>query len=82
MNLVPSEFSRCAPSPRAASESRMPVLARVVGWYCTISMSISGTPARHAKAKPSPVQINALVEGSNTLPAPPDATITALAQME
>ena len=59
----------------------MPVLASVVGWYWIISMSIMGAPARQASAMPSPVQMIALVEGSNTRPAPPAAMITALARM-
>ena len=82
MKRSPSELRRCAPSPRAASDSSMPVRANVVGWYWTISISIIGTPARHARARPSPVQMIALVEGSNTRPAPPAAMITVFAQIE
>jgi hypothetical protein len=33
-----------------------PVGARVVGWNCIISMSLSATPARSAMVIPSPVQ--------------------------
>ena len=39
------------------------VLDQVVGWYCTISMSISGAPMRYAWLMPSPVQIRPLVVG-------------------
>ena len=81
MNLSPSALIRYAPSPRAASESRIPLPASVVGWYWTISMSMSDAPALHASARPSPVQIRALVDGSNTRPAPPAAMITAFARI-
>ena len=35
-----------APSPRAPSVIKRPFSGRVVGWYWTISMSISGAPMR------------------------------------
>ena len=40
------------PSPRAASESRMPRPARPVGWNWKNSMSSSGSPCRHDDAHP------------------------------
>ena len=40
MKRSPSELSRYAPSPRAASVIRKPLPASVVGWYWTIAMSI------------------------------------------
>ena len=46
MKRSPNELSKYAPSPRAASVIRNPLPASVVGWYCTISISISGAPAR------------------------------------
>ncbi len=63
MKRRPSEFSRCAPSPRAPSVMRKPFSASVVGWYWTISMSISGAPIAYACAIPSAVQISAFVVG-------------------
>src|SRR5579864_9157049 len=58
---------------------RIPVNGRPVGWYCTISMSLSGAPARYVSAIPSPVQIFALVVNGKTRPHPPVHTITAFA---
>src|SRR6266705_1934571 len=36
----------------------MPVFGSSVGWYWTISISLSGTPALNARAIPSPVFIH------------------------
>ena len=58
---------------------RSPLPASVVGWYWTISMSISGAPTRYAIEIPSPVQIRALVVGLKHWPLPPVARITDLA---
>ena len=58
---------------------RIPLPASVVGWYWTISMSISGAPMRYAWAIPSPVQMSALVVGLKHWPAPPEARIVPLA---
>ena len=80
MNLSLSEFSRYAPSPRAASLIKTPLPFSVVGWYCTISISINEAPTLYPRLIPSPVHINAFVLGSNTLPKPPAARITALAR--
>src|SRR6185369_15110983 len=52
-----------------------------VGWYCTNSMSRSGTPWRNASAIPSPVTMPPLVFSRNTRPAPPVAMITAFASI-
>ena len=46
MKRAPSEFSSTAPSPRAPSVIKRPFSTSVVGWYWTISMSISGAPRR------------------------------------
>ncbi len=46
MKRSPSALKSCAPSPRAPSVMRKPFSASVVGWYWTISMSISGAPTR------------------------------------
>ena len=46
MNRSPLAFSSHAPSPRAPSVISSPLPASVVGWYCTISMSISLAPIR------------------------------------
>ena len=79
MKRSPWELSKCAPSPRAPSVIKMPVSTRQVGWYWTISMSISGAPMRYASAIPSPVTIRPLVVGLYAWPAPPQARITFLA---
>ena len=44
MNRSPSALIRYAPSPRAPSDISAPLLFSVVGWYWTISMSMSGAP--------------------------------------
>ena len=54
---------------------------RPVGWYCTNSMSLSGAPARYARAIPSPFLMLALVVNGKTLPQPPVQRMTALAMM-
>ena len=46
MNRSPLAFSSQAPSPRAPSVISRPLPASVVGWYWTISMSISFAPIR------------------------------------
>ena len=79
MKRSPAELSRVAPSPRAPSVMRKPFSTSVVGWYWTISMSMSGAPTRYAWAMPSPVQMSAFVVGFQTWPAPPEARMTFLA---
>ncbi len=80
MKRSPSEFRRCAPSPRAPSVMRKPFSTSVVGWYWIISMSMSGAPISYACAMPSPVQMRALVVGLKHWPAPPWARIVPLAR--
>src|SRR5215213_3413403 len=57
----------------------MPVNGSPVGWYWTNSMSLSGAPARYARAIPSPVLMLAFVVNGKTLPQPPVQRITAFA---
>ena len=47
---------------------------RAVGWNWTNSTSATGTPARSAMARPSPVDCGGLVVTENTCPAPPVAS--------
>ena len=64
MNRLPSASTRCAPSPRTASETsgcwrcaavRSGRNHSAVGWNCTNSRSVTTAPARSASATPSPV---------------------------
>src|SRR3954454_15277243 len=57
----------------------MPVNGSPVGWYWTNSMSLSGAPARYARAMPSPVLMLAFVVNGKTFPQPPVHKITDLA---
>src|SRR3954447_18028778 len=57
----------------------MPVNGSPVGWYWTNSMSLSGAPARYARAMPSPVLMLAFVVNGKTFPQPPVHRITDLA---
>ena len=79
MKRSPSPLRRIPPSPRAASESRMPRPARPVGWNWKNSMSSSGRPLRHTMPMPSPVRVCALEVVLKTLPKPPVAKTTDLA---
>ncbi len=56
MKRSPSLLRRYPPSPRQPSVISTPFDFSVVGWNCMNSMSLSGTPARHAIDMPSPVQ--------------------------
>ncbi len=56
MKRSPFELRRYPPSPRQPSVMSTPFDFSVVGWNCMNSMSLSGTPARHAIDMPSPVQ--------------------------
>jgi hypothetical protein len=67
------------PSPRAASDSRIPSPARPVGWNWKNSMSSSGSPLRHTIPMPSPVRVWALDVVLKTLPTPPVASTTDFA---
>jgi hypothetical protein len=60
---------------------RIPVPGSPVGWYWTISISSRGTPARYARAIPSPVLMAAFVVNEKIRPQPPVQRITALAVM-
>ena len=72
MKRSPSTFNKYPPSPRTASDIKIPVLPRPVGWNWIISISFKPTPARKATAMPSPVERNGLVvRVQNTRPAPP-----------
>ena len=64
MNARPCRSRRTAPSPRRASESSGRGIAgwwSAVGWNCMNSTSATGTPARIAMARPSPVDCTELV---------------------
>ena len=77
MNASPAAFSRRAPSPRSASDSRKrgrPGTSRTVGWNWTNSRSATSAPASNAMAMPSPVVTVGLVVWANTCPAPPVAS--------
>src|SRR6266508_2712536 len=76
MNRSFSAFSRIPPSPRTASDRRMPILYTPVGWNWKNSMSSSGMPRRHATAGPSPVSVCALDDTRNIRPKPPVANMT------
>ena len=79
MNRSPSALRRMPPSPRAASEIRMPSPARPVGWNWKNSMSSSGSPLRNTMPSPSPVRVCAFEVVLKILPAPPVASTTDLA---
>ncbi len=79
MKRSPSALRRIPPSPRAASDRRMPRPARPVGWNWKNSMSSSGRPRRYARAMPSPVRVWALDVVLKILPAPPVAKMIAFA---
>src|SRR3569623_164133 len=64
MKRSPLQLSRMPPSPRTPSVMSTPAPATPVGWNCQNSMSCSGRPARAAMPRPSPVLMNALVEGA------------------
>src|SRR5262247_2410065 len=58
MKRSPWPFKSLPPAPRSPSSRRAPVISefgttRPVGWNCTISMSLTGAPARRASAMPS-----------------------------
>ncbi len=58
MKRSPLPLSSLPPAPRSPSSSSAPVMSefgttRPVGWNCTISMSLTGAPARNASAMPS-----------------------------
>src|SRR5664280_2752976 len=72
MKRSPSLLRRMPPSPRAASESRMPIFQMPVGWNWKNSMSSSGRPLRQMIPGPSPVRVWALEETLYILPKPPE----------
>lgn len=79
MNRSPSALSNRPPSPRTASEIRIPSPASPVGWNWWNSMSSSGRPLRNTTPMPSPVRVWALEVVLYMRPEPPVAITTALA---
>ena len=83
MIRLPSQSTRNAPSPRTASEisgcwpCEWGPSHITVGWNCTNSRSRSVAPARKARAMPSPVETDGLVDWEKTWPRPPLASTTA-----
>ena len=79
MKRSPLLLSRMPPSPRTPSVISTPAPATPVGWNCQNSMSCNGIPARATIPRPSPVLMKALVDAAKMRPAPPVASIVALA---
>ncbi len=66
--------------PRRAGAGASAGWCRAVGWNCMNSTSATGTPARRAMARPSPVDWTGLVVTANSWPAPPVASIVSVAR--